>query len=165
MRYLRRNQTPAMRAALELETMLGVGTPRQKRRYDPRSSLRSALVDIEHKREHKSWSDAHGRHFVALFVWLHTQVYGVEPEEIFEKKSYVAAIAMADRRCRTDFRGDPAAMIEYERWVWKRERTMEKRRRESGQDGRRISWQLLFVARNLLVDYRVKQNREGAAKA
>lgn len=148
-------------AAIALEAALAgmPATPATKRKPNVRACLASAKADVDEMMAAKRWAGACGRHFVALFAWLHEEVYGVAPEEIYDSRAYAPAVACASRMLAADFGGDGDRMLAFLRWVWARERATEKRRTDGR--GRRITWQLLFASRSLIVDYRVALVREG----
>jgi hypothetical protein len=159
-----RNASPAQpNAAAALEAMLDLDKKRPKRKLNAKAALASAIADVLVMMQTKAWQRASARHFVALFAWLHGEVYGVHPEELHDPKAYMASVACAKRMLGIDFGDEADRMVGFVRWVWARERTIEKKRRDAGNDarGRRITWQLQFAARNLLIDYRVELMRKG----
>ncbi len=113
-------------------------------------------------RQSGDFGKATGRHMVALYVECHVAVYGVEPVEITDGLTWHGAVASAQRMLDKDFGGDVEAMLDFVRWLWARERRIEKRRRSDGDTtGRRIGWRLMFCVRSVLTDYRVACERSG----
>ena len=100
--------------------------------------------------------------FIGLYAYLHNAVYGCEPGELGPTERLRAA-GMARRMLDRDFDGDAAAMADFMRWCWKRESDREKWRRETGNEGGRISWMLQFGGK-LLTDYRVDLARAKARR-
>ena len=124
-----------------------------KRKTNPKKALARAREELEEILSASEWHRAQPRHFVALYVKLHEHVYKVPPYEL-ESDAFFGATSAAARMMRDDFASSPERMMHYVRWTWQRERQVEKRRQADGQDGRRIGWQLQFVTRHLLTDYR-----------
>lgn len=138
-------------------------TKRQKTkptRASMRAALQRAVVDCTELPENR----LRARHFVGLYAKLHTWAYEVEPAEL--EDDFFPAVSAASRLLEHEFRNDAPAMAAWLRWVWKREKVAEKRRRTDGGDrgGFRIGWRLQFLKRNLLVDYRIAQQREMGAR-
>jgi len=106
------------------------------------------------------WEAAHPSRFVALYAVLHEIVYGVLPPEL-RGEAWWGACSGAAKMLRDEFDGAGERMLAYCRWVWRRERAREKRRRDEGTETRRISWSSMFVGRYLLGDYRVDVARAG----
>ena len=108
-------------------------------------------------------------HFVALYAWLHAEVYGAPPAEL-RSQAWWGAVSAATKLLRDEFsdeahpEGSPLRMLDFIRWVWRRERGREQRaaaREGEGHEARRIGWALQFVLRHLVTDYRVDMAREG----
>ena len=135
------------------------GGPRRSRGASPGSALDKSLVDVRAwMAEGAGWEEAEPRHFVALYSWLHAQVYGAEPVEL-RTKVWFGAVSAAGKLLRDEFDADPLKLLAFLKWVWARERHSEKRAGE--QERRRIGWSLQFVARVLVTDYRVSLARAG----
>lgn len=132
-----------------------------KNRPSPARALRTAKEQVSEMMNEGRFAEARGRHFVALYVQLHESVYGVEPLELMQGDAWSGAASAADRMLKSEFRGNAPDMIEFVRWVWKRERAVEKKRRsDGGGNGRRIGWRLQFMQRHLLTDFRVEMSRQ-----
>lgn len=105
------------------------------------------------------WSTATPRHFVALYVWLHREVYGIDDAGLTLKVRVTAAILSA-KMLRDFFAEDQGAMAAYLRWAWRREHSREKWRRENRRSGGVLTWYALFSGK-LLTDYRLQLARSG----
>lgn len=157
MRRLKYPPTADTPAALALERAIGdMGTKRPKRKASATSLLKTSLIEAEIFRTTNDWSTAKGRHFVALYAWLHAEIYGAEAQDLLDGKSMLAASSAADKMLRVDFEGQAARFVEFIAWCWKREKVAMKK-----GVGRRLSWRLQFALRHLLVDYRVDLMRQG----
>lgn len=105
------------------------------------------------------WSGAVGLHLVALYEFLHREVYGVEPLEL-DARAWFLAQGTAGRMVERYFGGDCGACVSFVRWAWRREQEREEWRRRNNRDGQRIGWRLMFSAA-LVSDYRVHGKRVG----
>lgn len=99
------------------------------------------------------WSNAEGKHFVALYEWMHQEVYGID--SCTTPMDRLGAVSAANAMLRNKFDGKPSDMAAYMRWLWARERGREKWRREEKRDGGRLTWRALFVTTYIYGDYRV----------
>lgn len=151
-----RDSVPAARG-VSMDAFVGEVKP--KRKPNVRKAMELSEKQVEKLQDDGRYAEMKGRHFAALFVKLHTHVYGVRPLELEVGDAWFGAASAAERLLHGEFRSNAAAMIEFIRWVWKRERKVEKKRRDDGTSGRRIGWRLMFVQRHLLTDYRVEQSR------
>jgi hypothetical protein len=109
-------------------------------------SISKAKGEMDAMSDSGVWTSARGVHLVALYSWLHTAVYGVEPAEL-DGKAWALASVMAQRFCAQHFEGDFAGCVEFMRWCWKREASREEWRRAHHNGGARIAWRLQFSAR------------------
>ena len=115
----------------------------------------NAKVEASEMRKGNDWSDAKPRHLVALYCWCHREVYGVEPAELENARAWLSACSAAKRLAVDQFKGNLEGVIGLLRWVWWRERTREKWRRDKLEGaGKRIGWRLQF-SRSMLTDYRL----------
>ena len=101
----------------------------------------------------ETWGRAEARHFVALYAVLHERVYGAAPAEL-RSEAWWGAVSAAGKMLREEFGGEPARMLDFVRWTWRREQGREKKRGDE-QEVRRVGWKLQFLTRHLLTDYRV----------
>lgn len=108
------------------------------------------------------WVTGTPAHFVALYAWLHAEVYGAPPAEL-RSDAWWGAVSAAAKLLRDEFSGEPLRLLDYIRWTWRRERGREQKAaaRDDGGESRRIGWKLQFVYKHLLTDYRVDAARAG----
>lgn len=100
------------------------------------------------------WVDALPDHFVELYVYLHTKVYGVEPTEMSGKDWPLAKTAAA-RMLTKEFNGEQVRMADFFRWVWSMQERDEKRRKAGSKDDDfRVTWRYQFSSK-LLTQWRV----------
>jgi hypothetical protein len=131
----------------------GAGKPRRRARPKARANVMEAAREgVAEMAASGDWSGATGDHLVALYAWLHRQVYGVECEELDAQDWWLARSA-AVRLASTHFGDDYDRAVVFMRWVWKREQRDEEWRRKNDKMGRRIGWRLQFSAQ-LVTDYR-----------
>lgn len=112
-------------------------------------------------KDEKRWNELNAPLFLALYAWLHIQVYGVDPSDELTGKSGLAALNAAKRMLDADFNGHPGDMLMFVRWVWYREVEREKWRAANNRQGGRISWRYQFSAQ-LLNDYKVMKRKNTA---
>lgn len=149
--------TEAARRLRALRTRLppadGVTLPSPSKR--PFTAPLKALADLEALNGSR-WDKAEPRHLVALYAYLHGQVYGVEPEELTKDPlAWLGCLSAATKLLREEFGDDPVAAVEWVRWVWVREKRGCNRRAKVGETSDfRIGWRYMFCRRGLLVDYR-----------
>lgn len=104
------------------------------------------------------WDDAKPVHIVALFMWCHTQVYGVEPAEL-RGLEYGKAAMLAATALKHNFNGDIPAFVDFIRWAWDREYRREQWRRSNGKEGARMTFYTQFST-SLVTDYRLDLARK-----
>ncbi len=135
--------------------------PKSTRRFTASASrIEAARREMSGIAARQAWEEARPEHLVALFCWLHEEVYGVEPAEMRPAQWEFAAKG-AQEMVRRHFAGDPAACVEFMRWVWKQEHEREQWRRDNRRDGRRVGWRLQF-GDYLVTDWRVWKSRRQA---
>lgn len=135
------------------------GPTRTRRKTLPPSKMRSAAHEVEEFVRANQWAAARPIHLVALYLRQHIECYGFEASDCGPEER-LQACGVAGKMLDRDFGGDPVAMVDFMRWVWKRETGAEKWRRENHRSGRRISWNLQF-SQKLLLDYKVDWRRTG----
>lgn len=145
-------------AAASLDMLVGV---EKKRRV---GSLREAAVKrvVDEVRDlitHIPLLPFTARQITALYYLCHTEVYGAEPIEMTGEQWRLAMLA-AGRLIRGDFKGDSIGVVEFIRWVWKREAIREQRRKPEDERRWRITWRVQFLKRDLLSDYKTEQARK-----
>ena len=126
----------------------------------PRRQLELAIANTKMLLDLDKADRMQGRHFVGYYALLHTSVYRVPPLELAAGNAYKAAVGGAQKMLTNDFKRDPFEMVKFFQWVWRRERAKVARRRKEQEEIRRIGWALMFMRRDLLVDYRA--NQQGA---
>ncbi|HOA00826.1 MAG TPA: hypothetical protein PKI27_00810 [Dermatophilaceae bacterium] len=140
-------------AADVLDAAVASVKPKSKRRHPtPREIIAHATPAMEEMRRTGNWTEAKGKHLVALYVWLHTEIYHVEPAELFTEETMLAAIGAADRLVKGEFGGDAKRCVEFMAWSWAR----VKRSTTAGRDTDwRLTWRAQFGSKAMLTDYRV----------
>ena len=123
-----------------------------------RPQIQKARVQMEARVFSNDWADAPPATLVALYEWLHREVYGVDAAEL-DGRAWAFALSAAKRMIEREFGGDIAEAVDFVKWSWKREGQREKFRRESNRDGLRIGWRLLFQSGYLITDYRIAKAR------
>jgi len=118
-----------------------------------------ALAEVDEMLRTGEWEPATAKHLVALYDRLHQRCYGVEPVELGPTERFNAGL-LAGGMLKRHFDGDTTAMVSYMLWAWERELGVEKWRRETGRDGRRIGVRLMFSGA-MLTDYRLHLARTG----
>lgn len=107
--------------------------------------------------ESGSWEGACPAELLGLYAQLHQSVYDVPPVDL--DKEWVPALSAAKSLMQREFANDPEQVVEFLRWVWRRERAREKRRIAEQKAGWRIGWKFQFRSRDLLTEYRVELAR------
>jgi len=144
--------------ALDLASMM----PSDKAPKITPAKMRRFLQDALERLGTGNWVGAKPSSIVALYGVCHERVYGCSPAELSNGLTYLLATAAAARQTKEEFGGDPIRAVEFMRWVWVREESREKWRRENGRDGGRISWKLQF-GKALVTDYRIAMARKKSA--
>lgn len=103
------------------------------------------------------WSEAYPRHFAALYAILHEKVYGIPATDLTPSNRLKAAGAAMHLLAQLG--NDKNEMAVFVRWVWLREQSREKWRRENNRPGGRVSWTQQFSG-SYLADYRVELLRK-----
>lgn len=143
--------------------------PAKKRSFKlARHVIETAQREMDERAASGNWENARGVHLVALYRWLHQNVYGIEPLEL-DGAEWARASVVANRFCAEQFGSDFGACVEFMRWAWKREQWKENQRatRDPNKtiDSFRIGWRYQFSPR-LVTDYRIGLARSnGAATA
>lgn len=155
----RRPTTKSERERLDAEAVaLWAGEPKTKN--GKRRSMwneEAAREDVRAMIDSEDWGLARPQHFVELYARLHAEVYGTPPLELATKTQKLAAASLAARVMKQLFAGDPRAVVDFIRWVWRRQSQEEKKRRAGLKDGDfRVTWRYQFSAK-LVTDYRRDQ--------
>lgn len=141
--------------------------PTPRRPFQPPLRAAAALEALNAA----GWAGAEPRHLVALYAYLHGQVYGVAPDELTgDPLAWLGAVSAATKLLKDEF-GDGVTIwaslsdeqrtemvrraVEWVRWVWVREQRGCDRRAKVGETSEfRIGWRYMFCRRGLVVDYR-----------
>lgn len=145
---MRRLKYPPVQAAADALDAMVAQRAAKARKRSAKARLESAIVATEPYRASGRWDGAGPTHLVGLYAWLHEGVYGVAAEELHDEKALVAALSAA-KKLLAQLGIDEA--VRFVAWTWMRERRSVMR----GKEGRRVTWQVQFACRALLVDYRV----------
>ena len=128
-----------------------------------RGRIDRAMERVGQRIDADDWTGADAEDFVALFAWLHAEVYGVGALD--EMRTQWRGACSAARKMFGDvFDGDASLMLGFVRWVWNREAGFEAWRRQHQTHGKRISWRLQFVSRTLVTDYQIDLARKTGPK-
>ena len=136
------------------ELTLRFATPRRskgQRNATPVARLNRLIKFVDGCVETEDWPAGNRgpEVLVALFCWAHEQIYGVScVAEV--ARNFGAAYNSAERLMRSEFDNDFTAVVEFLRWVWKRERAQEKWRRENTGYGKVLTWRTVFRDGELL---------------
>ena len=152
----------ALRPAAMTMQAFAEAAPKPRPERHTRGGTSRAREQMREMAAKADWSGATGSHFVALYEWLHATVYEVEASELSVVKEWTQAAAAASRMLHDYFADDTAAMVNFLRWTWKKERETEAWRRDNGRPGRRIGWRLQF-GHALVTDYRLDSRRRSSA--
>jgi hypothetical protein len=130
----------------------GMSKPGLKKARDPRTQFKRATSEMCGMRDSKDWSNARGKHLVALYAWLHSETYKVDPIELLDGNSFMGAASAADKLIVDVFGAEIDRAVQYVCWVWRRERA---RLAKNSANPFRVGWRLVFVNRSLVTDYRI----------
>lgn len=104
--------------------------------------------------EKQDWHSASPKHFVELYVHLHTRVYGVAPLDLDNNRKKLTAASLARKVMKEHFDNTPDEMANFMRWVWQRQQVNEKKRKAGIVDSDfMVSWRYQFSA-SLVKQYR-----------
>jgi hypothetical protein len=146
-------------AAEQVAQLVRRASPARRARAGPtKSGIDRTRTEAEVMRLSNDWSEARPAHVVALYAWCHEQTYGVTPVELVGL-NWLAAGTAAGKLARDEFDGRLEGVVEFMRWVWRREAKREKWRRENKHEGGRIGWRAQFVQRYLVTDWRIDAAR------
>lgn len=123
-----------------------------------RIPYRQARAEIDRMVEARAWSVDSPELLVGLYGWAHAALYGVEPSDVANPRTYRRACDAASAMLRDHFANQHAPAADYVRWALGREQDREHWRRTHDRQGGRLTWQLLFSAR-IVDDYTVARVR------
>ena len=89
--------------------------PGVKRAHSPKQLFARYDSEMVAMRDSKDWSKAKGKHLVALYAWLHAEVYKVDPIELFDGQCLLGACSAANRLIEDVFGGDPERAVHQRR--------------------------------------------------
>jgi hypothetical protein len=148
-----------LQASVSLSLTVGKQRPKQARKGTRSGRLESLVVEVDKMVSDGHWPEDKKKPetLVALFCWAHEAVYGVSCVAD-TAKLFNGAVSAAKKLIADEFGGSFDDTLEYVRWVWKREQSREKWRRENG-GGRVLTWFQVFKYRNLVMEMRVDSVR------
>lgn len=155
-----RERAAAFEAWVRPKRCTAAGAPVKRKPAGGPALIAKTILEVTEIHTSREWHRAQPRHFVALYAWLHEQVYGVKPVEL--EKEWAGAVSAARALLKNEFAEDPTRMMTFMQWVWALERIAEKKRDASNTF--RIGWKWQFVSRALVSNYRVAMTRAGKAK-
>lgn len=153
---VRKPQQP-VQLALAVESSPPEAPTGSRRRAMPAAPMNRAVRELAAFVQGNDFKAARGIHFVALYLQMHLECYGVEAADC-GPDARLAAAGLANNMLARDFAGDGEKMADFVAWVWTRERRAEVYRKEQGRSGRRITWRLQFGSQ-LLTDFKVEAAR------
>lgn len=128
---------------------------RKKRKTVAAATFERARFETEQMMKSGDWDKCAVRHLVALYDIMHEKCYGVEDASLGPAERYNATM-MAANLTRHEFDGKFVEVIEFMRWVWKRELSKEKWLRENNKPlSRRVTYYDMFGKKLLLTDYKI----------
>ena len=140
-------------AADALEARLPGAKPKKKRKCNGKAKVKRVMADVARMRRDAAWDDACPIHFVALYSWLHEEIYGVEPTDLYKDDAVMGAMSACAKLLRDEFDANCKTMVQFVAWCWVRER------KKKNPGDFRITWRYQFASRSLLTDYRVAMAR------
>lgn len=148
-----------LQASASLSLTVGKKKPRGARKGTRAPRLESFVLKVDSMISDGHWPDEYKQpeYLVALFCWAHEAIYGVSCVADVAKL-FNGAVSATKKLMADEFDGSFDATLEYVRWVWKREQSREKWRRENG-GGRVLTWFHVFKYRNLVMEMRVDSVR------
>jgi hypothetical protein len=151
-------------AAEELDGMLEKMPSKLKRKVkQPVDYLVKASIEADAMRLENDWSRVRGKHLVAIYDWLHSNIYGFEASELLDPAHYFPAVKLADKLISRHFNGDATAAVKFVSWCWAREKNRLEYSAET-ENKFRLTWKLQFGTNFLLSEYRFKMIRTRTRK-
>lgn len=132
---------------------------RAERGLFTRAKFTTRAKEVEAMRQSGEWENATAQHFVALYAILHNLVYGIEPLELNDT-TRTKAVILASQCLKKHFTGDSSQMAMFMGYVWTKEKSREKWRRDNQREGGRIGWYLQFNG-TLITDWITNARRKG----
>lgn len=136
--------------------------PKSKPRGKPRTSaqkgrdtLARLIANAKIRSRDGEWDDAKPRDFVGLFALCHQIVYGIEPIELATKTELMKATRVAKKCLSNFFDDDPHELVEFIKWVWKRQEGKEAWALREGKNLSRLNVFAQFSPQKVS-DYRIE---------
>ncbi len=123
------------------------------KRDKPLPKFHIAVELAKSKAASGDWEKVDGETLVGLYGLIHRMVYQVLPLELEQTRELRAAAREASRVLRQHFNGDVAAMVEFVKWCWERERGRAEWATREKKDRKRMGWRLQF-GDAFVTDYR-----------
>jgi hypothetical protein len=146
--------------AAKLAAFVSRPQPKRSRRTIGQAAWNRMLDETARMMRTADWSEALPGHFVALYAMLFEKVYGVGVADLGPSERFFAMTA-ATRMLSKHFDDNTTVMADFMRWVWIREETREKFRRENHRGGGSIGWRLMFLGA-LVTEYQIDNVRKVA---
>ena len=121
----------------------------KKKVFTPYACLKKASVQAEQMRKNNDWSNAKGRHLVAVYAWLY-EVINKSTAVDMDTDALFGVIKVADKMLKKEFGGDGGAAIKFIGWCW----DMEKYRLAKNPTKFPFTWQLQFLNKHIIAEYR-----------
>lgn len=132
---------------------------RKERNVFTRTKFTTRVKEANEMRQSGEWERATAQHFVALYAILHKLVYEIEPLELNDTVR-TKAVIMASQCLKKHFNGDSSQMAMFMDYVWTKEKSREKWRRDNQREGGRIGWYRQFDG-SLVTDWIADARRKG----
>lgn len=132
------------------------------KKTDPGARRKQYVEEMEERIKRQDWKNLSAGQLVAVYWVCHLKIYGVPPKELDSTSNYSRAMMMAAKLVKDEFAGDVDLAVDFMRWAWFREKDREDWRKRNNTSGRRITWYLQFVAKDLLTDWQREKFRRGA---
>lgn len=154
-------QIERSQAASQLEALVTPLTKKPTKRTGPQvAKIQRDMEKIaEIVKDEKLWVKLTPALYVALYAWLHQQVYGIDPSAELASKVGLGARSAATNILKNEFNGNAGEMLMFMRWTWFREREREEWRKANNRQGGRITWRVQF-SHGLVNEYRLMRRRE-----
>src|SRR5574338_176134 len=139
--------SPPKSEADELTASVESFRPRRARPKS-RTTIADEVIEMATR---QNWANAGAQHVVALAGEFHRRVYGVEAEELRTRARQIF-VRSADSMIKQN---GVEWVVEFVKWVWKREQERETWRRDNHKQGSRVSIAMVFGSSNLRTEYRI----------
>ena len=134
--------------------------PQKKKSKLTKAKILKFVNQVDAKMAAQDWEGYSPSLVVALYMWCHKEVYGVEQLELQSPAVFEKARMQAARQRKEHFENDVEKQLLFMRWVWRRERGYEEWRRNNGGVGKTIHWYRQFVSAEMVMAYRIDEARK-----